>query len=91
MGMAGGGDGELRIKITLPKFFKTWGNVLALPNTGLVPITTLVEVLCAGDVVQQCFGCGDQVSVEILAVQSFGNFAAPPPNIPGPGLLVNTF
>jgi len=89
LGVSELGEKYLRIRITLTKFFKTWENVLALLNTGLVPITNLVEVLCAGDIVQQCFGCGDQVSVEDLAVLSFGNFAAPPSNIPV--LLVNTF
>jgi len=77
----------LSIRITLTKFLKTWENVLALLSTGLVPIITLVEALCAGDIVQQCFGCGDQVPVEDLAVQCFGKIAVPPPNIPV--LLVN--
>jgi len=72
----------LSIRTTLTKFLKTWENVLALLNTGLVPITTLVGVLCAGGIVQQCFGCGDQVAVEDLAVLCFGNIAVPPPNIP---------
>merc|ERR1719370_1251635 len=50
------------------KFHKSWDNMLGKLKEGLVPWTTLVEVLCEGNPVQQCYECGVQVHVQNVSV-----------------------
>jgi len=66
------------MRVTVPKFFRLWENVLKLLSRNLVPISQLVEVLCDGNTTQECFGCSVQVSVENLVVNYFGELSAPP-------------
>jgi len=60
------------VRITHSKFHKSWENMLDKLREGLVPWTTLVEVLCEGNPVQQCYECGVQVHVQNVAVSHGG-------------------
>jgi len=74
------------MRVTVPNFLRLWENVLKLLSKNLVPISNLVEVLCDGNTTRECFGCGDQVFVENLFVNCFGQLVAPPNT---PILMVN--
>ena len=56
------------IRMTHMKFHKLWENLLDKMNQGLVPMTTLVDVLCEGNPVQQCHECGVQVTLQAVVV-----------------------
>jgi len=79
-------DSVQTMRVTVPNFFRLWDNVLKLLSNNLVPISDLVEVLCDGNTTRECFGCGDQVSVENLVVNCFGQLSSPPNT---PILMVN--
>jgi len=61
-----------KVRMNHSKFHKSWDNMLGKLKEGLVPWTTLVEVLCEGNPVQQCYECGVQVHVQNVAVSLGG-------------------
>jgi len=77
------------VRITHSKFHKSWENMLDKLREGLVPWTTLVEVLCEGNPVQQCFECGVQIHVQNVAVFDgpFGLFQVIPHLMIGCGFI----
>jgi len=78
------------VRITHSKFHNLWENMLDKLKEGLVPWTTLVEVLCEGNLVQQCHECGVQVHVQnvvALSAPVIGLFQAVPHLIFGCGFI----
>ena len=57
-----------QIRMPHLKFLELWENLLDKMNGGLVPMTTLVDVLCEGNPVRQCHECGVKVTVQAVVV-----------------------
>jgi len=68
LGVPGLSDRMQKTRTTHVQFSQMWGNVLGMLGEGLVPYTSIVEGLCAGNLVQQCMFCGDMVCVQNAAV-----------------------
>jgi len=68
LGASGLSDEIAKIRMTHAKFHKLWNNLLDKLNEGLVPMTTLVDVLCEGNPAQQCYKCKVKVVVQNVSV-----------------------
>ena len=65
------------IRMTYSEFHMLWEKLLNRLKEGLVPLTTLVEVLCEGNVLKRCLECGIQVHVKDVAVLHGANGHVP--------------
>jgi len=76
------------IRMTHAKFHKLWEDVLDKMKEGLVPMTTLVDVLCEGDPKRQCYECGVQMTVQAIVVLhgSYHHYSGIPVLMFGTGL-----
>jgi len=81
-------DEIVKIRMTHAKFNKLWNNLLDKLNEGLVPLTTLVETLCEGNTVRQCYECRVKVVVQNVSVSysSYAHFPGFPVFVLGAGL-----
>ena len=68
LGTSGMPDEVSNIRMTYSAFHMLWEKLLNELKEGLVPLTTLVEVVCEGNVFKQCLECGIQVHVKDVAV-----------------------
>jgi len=55
--------GELRMRLTCSKDSWLWKNMIDMLNGGLVPFVRVVEVLCDGNLYQDCHWCDKRVNV----------------------------
>jgi len=90
MGASGSGMPNVieEIRMTHAKFLKLWEDVLDKMKEGLVPMITLVDVLCEGVPERQCFECGVQVTVQAIVVLhgSYNHYPGIPVLMFGTGL-----
>jgi len=69
LGVVGVPDEIATVRTTSAQFNKMRDNVVSLLSGGLVPYTRLVvDGLCGGDPVMQCFACREEVNVKKVAV-----------------------
>ena len=61
-------EGFEKIRMKHGTFHKLWDYVLNLLKVGLVPLTTLVEVLSKENPVQKCYECGALVTVKDITM-----------------------